>query len=647
MNVIKTEEKVIQKDISENSKLIKLDENNKNKDKSFFKLVKEKYKSLTGISELLTIVLMIVVSIVIVRNSCVMNKTFSELNKEALEKSVEQLGNVYNNMMEDNPNIKDMYKCFVKYLEINRYDVIIINGALVLSTMLTMYAITGKPKLSIIFTLIFWSIIDIANYVVFDLRGTPIAFADIYSISTAMAVADGMKVKFEKRFCIYIIVLVLTLFTVSIIKFKKNKNKKIRVIERVLSIFLVIIIINSVLNIENFKTESYWNLEENYRQKGIARGLLRQILDINIKKPEGYSLEKVNVILDGYEPQIKDEEKVNVFIIINESFSDLNSTYNLGIEDNMPYLHSLTGNVIKGTAYSSVYGGSTATAEWEFMTGNSAAFIPPNSIPLLVYIRDDKDTIFSEAIKQNYSTNSLHSYYKRCYNRANTYAKLGLENSMFVEDMKDYECSRPGYPTDSDTYKNMIKQYENRDKSKRFLGYILTMQNHTAYNTPETFYKNKGYVEGNYSLDQYLSLVNDSDKALKEFIDYFSKEQEKTVLLFFGDHQPKIDFEHEENEWLITQQVPYLLWTNFDIEEKEGEDISFNYLSTLIYEYAGLDTNKYVEFLKDLKSDIPIYTAKGYKDKDGKIYNIDDETSPYYEKIKEYKILQYYFMFDK
>ena len=97
------------------------------------------------------------------------------------------------------------------------------------------------------------------------------------------------------------------------------------------------------------------------------------------------------------------------------------------------------------------------------------------------------------------------------------------------------------------------------------------------------------------------------------------------------------------DEWLDTQKVPYMLWANYDIEEKDGEDISTNFLSTLIYEYAGIENTKYIDFLNAFRKEIPVFTLNGYKDKDGKTYIIDDETSPYTDIINEYKILEYYF----
>lgn len=635
----------LDEEIIDNSKE-KIEEEKKYK-KTKIKILKNVYSKFKGFDTFGKILIMIVIAIIIAANSCAINNGFYE--GVTYEEKMTKIRIALKTLLLDNPGIDFAKELFFSWCSVKRYDLIFKNAIVILATMLGLYALTGKSKFSTIFTLVFWTVIDIINYIVFDLRGTPIALSDIYSITTAMTVTSGMNVEFTKKFFKFIGLFFIVLIMLIITKYRKdNKNKYLNIGKRVAALLFSIIIIISILNIPGFKTDTYWDLELKYREEGLALGILRQTLDINLKEPEGYSKEKALEILSKYEPEIKENEKVNVFVIINESFSDMNKFYDLNLKDNMPFYNSLTENAIKGTAYSSVYGGSTATVEWEFLTGNTAAFIPPNSIPFLVYVRNDKDTIARYAGNQNYDTYAIHSYYEKCYNRANTYSKMGFKYRTFKEQMTDYELIRPDYPSDLSTYQNMIKQYENRDKSKNFFGYILTMQNHIAYNTSPDIYKNKGYIKGNYSFDQYLSLINDSDTALKEFIEYFSKEEEKTILLFFCDHQPKVNFVHKEtDEWLISQKVPYMLWANFDIEEKEGEDISINYLSTLIYDYANLDTNEYIEFLKELKNDIPVYTAKGYKDKDGNTYKIDDETSPYYEKIKEYEILQYYFMFDK
>ena len=65
---------------------------------------------------------------------------------------------------------------------------------------------------------------------------------------------------------------------------------------------------------------------------------------------------------------------------MNESFSDLNVLGDFTTnEDYMPYLHSLQNgaeNTVTGYLNVSVCGGNTANTEFEFLTGNSMAFLP-------------------------------------------------------------------------------------------------------------------------------------------------------------------------------------------------------------------------------------------------------------------------------
>ena len=66
-------------------------------------------------------------------------------------------------------------------------------------------------------------------------------------------------------------------------------------------------------------------------------------------------------------------ETPNLIVIMNESFADYTSI-GKGLdlsEDCMPFIHSLTENTIKGTAYVSIFGGNTPNSEYEFLTGNT------------------------------------------------------------------------------------------------------------------------------------------------------------------------------------------------------------------------------------------------------------------------------------
>ena len=143
------------------------------------------------------------------------------------------------------------------------------------------------------------------------------------------------------------------------------------------------------------------------------------------------------------------------------------------------------------------------------------------------------------------------------------------------------------------------------------------MQNHGSYyqdwvNLNRTVYLTGKNKEKYPDLDQYLSLIKESDEALETLIDYFKKVDNPTIIMFFGDHQPSLDSEFYESifgkpveELTVSEReklhmVPFMLWANYYIEEQDGVEASLNYLSLLLLEAAQLPKTAYQEFLTAL-----------------------------------------------
>ena len=114
----------------------------------------------------------------------------------------------------------------------------------------------------------------------------------------------------------------------------------------------------------------------------------------------------------------------------------------------------------------------------------------------------------------------------------------------------------------------------------------------------------------NSALDQYLSLIKLTDEDLKSLIEYFSNVDEKTIVVFFGDHQPNdtvassvlaangMDYNNLSNEELkLRYQVPYVVWANYDIDEAAGKDTSVKYLAANVLKAAGVSSIDYQSFL--------------------------------------------------
>ncbi len=93
-------------------------------------------------------------------------------------------------------------------------------------------------------------------------------------------------------------------------------------------------------------------------------------------------------------------------------------------------------------------------------------------------------------------------------------------------------------------------------------------------------------------------------------------------------------------------QVPFVIWANYDIDEKYIEKTSMNYLQSILAETADIKMSGYQRFLNDVRKSVPVITSQGYWGKNGKFYQLEDKNSPYYDIIQEYRIIQYNMMFD-
>ena len=94
--------------------------------------------------------------------------------------------------------------------------------------------------------------------------------------------------------------------------------------------------------------------------------------------------------------------------------------------------------------------------------------------------------------------------------------------------------------------------------------------------------------------------------------------------------------------------VPFFIWANYDIEEKEIPCSSINYLSTYVLDAAGIPLPPYQQFLKDTESLIPAINAYGYYslEKQG-FAALEEASGAEKEAIHAYEILQYNSMFDE
>lgn len=374
----------------------------------------------------------------------------------------------------------------------------------------------------------------------------------------------------------------------------------------------------------------------------------------------------------------------NIIVVMNESFSDLDVVGD--IETNVPYMpfiDSMQDNTIQGNVYVSTIGTGTSNTEFEFLTGNAMAFLPAGSNAYQLYVKNRQPGLVSTLLTQKYTADAFHPYFESSWNRVSVYDLMGFRSFTTLEDMVDedildrYKSSGysynlykrllkqryPGediilrrYVSDAYDFKKVIEMYENKEEGVPFFLFNVTMQSHSSYNQKFDNFRQEVELtstKGDYpKTDQYLSLVKKTDEAFEDLITYFESVDEPTIILMFGDHQPFIEdsFYAEVMGQSIsemddeTQQRRYItrfiLWANYDIPEGWVEEISMNYLSTLLLQVAGLDMPDYNAYLADLYTKLPVITAMGCRDAEGNFFQADQKNA-LWELVQDYRRVAY------
>lgn len=553
------------------------------------------------------------------------------------------------------------------------FDIVsLMNLLIYVMIFLLVAGLTGRIKLTLLISETVLFFIGILNAVIKAIRRTPISAGDIFSVKTAMAVAGNYSMEFDKEFVLkvgigIVIVILLNLILYSYFAENQEGGKKqvstvpVRLLCVVISgIYFIVMVTTSWIVKAGGRNADYFTHETN----GFAFNLYLQLKDMAIQEPQNYTEDSLQALIAEYpSDQISENNTYpNIIVIMNESFADMSVLGDFTTnEEVLPFLNSMKDNTIKGKLYSSVYGGNTANSEYEFLTGSSIAYFSERVVPFQLYMNETRPSVISQMNQLGYDTVFMHPYKAYSWNRPSVYSALGTSQMYYEEDMPELTLIR-GYGSDRSQNDYLIK-YLNQERDNPVFLYDVTVQNHGGYtgNIPElgdkiTVTGHEGeYVE----TENYLTLVHESDKALEELITYLKDYDEPTAVLFFGDHQPAVetsfiemaegkkqsDFTMEDRQDMYT--VPFFLWANYDIEEKEIDKISINYLSTLLCKELGLPMTGFQKYLDQLYQEFPVINSVCVVDRNDHYMDKNALEGVQKELFDEYCTIIYNYMFDK
>lgn len=548
---------------------------------------------------------------------------------------------------------------------------------------LAAFCITGSVRITALLVSPAMFVFGLANMYVKEFRGEPLVPMDMGSVSTAMTVARGYtySVGVDVSFAAAVTVLAMAL---AVRLSMPDAALKTKVILRLIIAIVVSGIAFCFYATDTFVNWGYkpdfFNQMRGYNNKGALLGFTVNTRYLHRSAPEGYDPDEVKSIVEdelaGYDgtPISKQgpkgsvsgktaalKEKPDIIVIMDEAFSDLSVNGDVRTnEDPVPNLNALKKESLQGYAYVSVFGAGTSNTEFEFLTGNPMAFLPPASNAYQLYIQKSQPGLVQTLKDRGYTTHAFHPYFRGNWNRPRVYESMGFDDYYGIEDMfsrefVDQYTNNPNakytlgklledegksgdvflrrYVSDAYDFSELITRYEERDKTKPYFMFNVTMQNHSPYDlTMEDRYKKislEGMKADYPKTEQYLQIIHQTDAALGDLVAYFKSVERPVILLFFGDHQPSIENEFYEeltgtdpNRMEGTQNMNryatrFMLWANYDIPKGWIDRISVNYLKALVLENTGLALTEYDRYLEALCRRYPVITSQGALGADG------------------------------
>lgn len=381
---------------------------------------------------------------------------------------------------------------------------------------------------------------------------------------------------------------------------------------------------------------------------GLLAGFYSGWRDSAVRQPNAYNENNMNAILRAAQraaaasPGIGRDSAPNVIMLMSESFCDPEVVLP-GVnfkDDPLPNYHALAQSFPAGGFLTNTYAGGTGNVEMEVMTGLPIAFL--GSAEDLTALRDRTaynrvPSIVKAFGWQGYATEFVHSYNNRLYNRSENLPAIGFEKVLFEEDFPENAPRAGGYLSDMALTQKLIKQFEQRDKTKPLFLFGLSMENHQPY-FGEKFDKSSGLrysVEGldeagRETLDNVLQGLHDADAALGALVRYFEKQEEPTIIVFWGDHLPGLNTGFggdtlysllgyvdgdETKDWDSATMkkmhtTRYLVWNNFGAELDTPAEMSTLGMGTSLLDWAGIEKPLYYHWVDTALEEMLLYRQR-------------------------------------
>lgn len=391
--------------------------------------------------------------------------------------------------------------------------------------------------------LLLWTTIGVVDMVLLSFRTTPFTAVDLALIKDALAIANRYLSWFG---VVLIIAGTLAAVVVCVYLFRKAKKEE-GTIEYAFRIpfcgllFVLCLVLTDIGMGVGLLDRNFGNLAQAFHDNGLPYCFMNSVLNTGIQRPEEYSPETMDNLLDEFKEQegkdlvtvmpkptspvteevtpkptsmvtptalptetpaptelpmltetptevpqitespVMEAEHPNIIFLQLESFFDVKYIDNFSYtEDPIPFFTYLRDNYPSGFLEVPSIGAGTANTEFECITGMNLDFFGPGEYPYKTLLKDSTCESMAYILKDlGYSASAMHNNDGTFYNRHQVFSNLGFDRYISIEYMAKAEVNELNWARDRVLVGQIMKVLS--ETEERDYIYAISVQGHGAY----------------------------------------------------------------------------------------------------------------------------------------------------------------------
>ena len=454
-----------------------------------------------------------------------------------------------------------------------------------------------------------WFVMGFINFMVLGYRITPFSAIDFLMAVDVMSMLDVYFNKFQQILLFAGIGAVIFLIIMFFIWTPKVVGKVNRLVNFLVTVgvFMLIYVLTTTATRLGSISDDFSNLGNAYKEYGFVYCFSNSIIDIGITKPDDYSEEAVDGLVERVDAdyQVYLDERgrkktPNIIIIQLESFMDIGRMEGIHTDiDSIPNFHKFKEDYPSGFLTVPSIGAGTANVECEVITGMRTSLFGAGEYPYKTVLTDTPCESLAQILKrQGYTTFAMHNNKAYFYSRNQVYDQLGFDYFVSQEYMPTLQYTSAGWAKDYNLVDEIKKCLDHTENDNDFV-HCISVQGHGKYpedavNTVEHVHvtRDDGDTALTNQYGYYVNMCYEMDDMIGQLKSMLDARGENYVLIIYGDHLPSIPFDVKSivkgNEF----QTEYVIINNIGLDLPK-QDIATYEVSDYLLTALNLDKGIY------------------------------------------------------